>query len=106
MTSATGTAPEYTTTINKNTADDIVLYALWTPVCTEGKYLHIGNDRMCLYTTKRTNPSLAIKLDDTIYYGNMSPVGESDKTMTGSSSQKLHIKYDNTIYNVYDLTAQ
>ena len=104
------TTAEYTTTITQNTelpGDTLKLYAIWTPVCDTGKYLHIGDDvKMCLYTTSRTTPSLVIMIDNVKYYANMCKASECDKTITGNTERKLDIMYNDEVYNVYDLTAQ
>ena len=106
MTNTTGTIADCVTILNKPTSDNVDLYALWSPVCDDGKYLHIGNEKMCLYTLpKRTPTSLAVKLGDTVYYGMMSSE-DPDKKMTKGSNKKLHIRYNGTTYNVYDLTAE
>ena len=89
---------------------EIVLYATWNPVCNTGKWLHVGgdtNDKLCLYTTKHTTPALVISMDGvTKYYANMCKDAECDKSMNKDSEYKLHIMYNDEIYNVYDLTAQ
>lgn len=104
------TTAEYTTIINQSTelpGDTLKLYAIWTPVCNTGKYLHIGDDvRMCLYATSRTTPSLVIMIDNVKYYANMCKATECDKTITGNTERKLDIMYNDEVYNVYDLTAQ
>ena len=79
-------------------------WAKWEPVCTSGKYLHIGDTAICLYEEKPTSPALAIKIDRTVYYGHMCK--DCSKTMNGDTGAKLHIRYNNETYNVYDLTAQ
>ena len=89
---------------------EVTLFAVWTPVCTDEKYLNVGRYKMCLYQTKRTNPSLVIKLGETPYYANMSPVpsnpDEPGRMMTAGAPQRLHVKHDDKIYDVYDLTTR
>ena len=109
MTQPDGTAAEYTDSVTFETElpeNKITLYALWRPVCVAGKRLHIGDTSMCMYTNKRTSPSVAIMLGDDKYYVNMCKSSECDNTMNNETEQKLHIKYNEETYNVYDLTAQ
>ena len=80
-------------------------WAKWqAPECESGKYLHIGDNAICLYETKPTSPALVVKTGDTKYYAHMCT--DCDKTMNGATGSKLHIRYNNKTYNVYDLTAQ
>ena len=79
-------------------------WAKWEHSCISHKYLHIGDTAICLYTEKPTSPALAIKIDGTVYYGHMCK--NCSKTMNGETESKLHIRYDEETYNVYDLTAQ
>lgn len=82
-----------------------VFWAKWEPVCNSGKYLHVGTNAICLYEDKPVpGPSLVVMLGDTKYYAHMCT--DCDKTMNGATSSKLHIRYNNKTYNVYDLTAQ
>lgn len=110
LTQPNGTTIEYTDSITQNTIlpdGTLTLYALWTPVCNTAKHLHVGdNADMCLYAGKRTTPSLVIMIDDVKYYANMCKASECDKTMAKGSESKLHIMYNDEVYNVYDLTAQ
>lgn len=80
----------------------IHLYAQWGPVCVA--LLHIGNDSLCLYKSKITAPSLAIRIENDVYYTAMSPIGDNTKTITSTSNQKLHVKYGTETYNVHDYT--
>ncbi len=79
-------------------------WAKWEHSCISQKYLHIGDTAICLYTEKPTSPALAIKIDGTVYYGHMCK--NCSKTMNGGTESKLHIRYGEETYNVYDLTAQ
>ena len=81
-----------------------VFWAKWEPRCDSHKYLHIGDNAICLYETKPTSPALVVMSGDTKYYAHMCT--DCDKTMNGATGSKLHIKYNNKTYNVYDLTAQ
>ena len=84
--------------------NDITLYAMWAPVCTTNKRLRVGDNSMCMYTTQYTHPALAIRVGEQTYYGNMTPAAANTK-MSSSSTGKLHIRYNDTLYNVHDLTA-
>ena len=110
------TTAQYTDSITQSERllpdDTLTLYAVWNPVCSTGKRLHIGDDtNMCLYAGKRTEPSLVIMIDGTKYYANMCKTATEsepgcDTSVAKGTNSKLHIMYEDKIYNVYDLTAQ
>ena len=80
---------------------------LWKPVCNSGKRLHVGDKDMCLYTISRTPVSLVVMIDGVKYYANMCKASDCDSSMSkDAENQKLHIMYNEELYNVYDLTAQ
>ena len=105
------TTPDATTTIDSPMTqtellpgNEITLYAVWGPVCNSRKWLHIGNQRMCLYKNKYTDTALATNIDGQTYYLNMCK--DCEKTITEGSNKQLRIKYNNDVYNIYDLTAE
>lgn len=57
-----------------------------------GRVLHVGNYSIWLHTDKRTTPSLNLKLDNHILYGDMSP------GLMGS----IRIQYDGTEYSLHN----
>ena len=79
-------------------------WAKWEHSCVSDKYLHIGDTAICLYEEKPTSPALAIKIDGTVYYGHMCK--NCNKTMNDGTRSKLHVRYEEETYNVYDLTAR
>ena len=58
-----------------------------------GRILHIGDNKVYLRNTKKTTPSLNVKVGDTTYYGNMT---------SGTSKGKLRVKNGTTTYSVHD----
>ncbi len=57
-----------------------------------GRIMHFGDSKLYLRSTKKTTPSLNVKVGDKTYYGNMST----------STKGKLRIKKDATTYSVHD----
>ena len=101
---------DYTTSVTQTeplTNDTLTLFAVWKPVCNSGKRLHVGDKDMCLYTISRTPVSLVVMIDGVKYYANMCKASDCDSSMSkDAENQKLHIMYNEELYNVYDLTAQ
>ncbi len=63
--------------------------------------LHINNNNIYLKSTKQTTPSLNIKIDNDIFYANMTTI---PTTINNSTEQYLKIKQGDTIYYVCDDT--
>ncbi len=57
-----------------------------------GRILNVGTDKVYLRSTKKTTPSLNIKIGDQTYYGNMST----------ATKGKLRVKNGTTTYSVHD----
>ena len=64
-----------------------------------GRILHAGGGTLYLRSVKKTDPALHVKVDGTVFYGNMST---SVKNMSDGVSKKLKIKNGNTTYHVFD----
>lgn len=56
------------------------------------KILHIGDEEICLSPFKQSNPSLAVQINDTIYFATTSPEPKG----------KLKIEYMGKTYSVYN----
>ena len=57
-----------------------------------GHILHLGDSKLYLRSTRKTTPSLNVKIGDSTFYGNMST----------ATKGKLRVKKDNTTYSVHD----
>ena len=57
-----------------------------------GRILHLGDSKLYLRSTKKTTPSLNVKIGDSTFYGNMST----------ATKGKLRVKKDSTTYSVHD----
>lgn len=68
-----------------------------------GHILHIGNDIVYLHSVKKTTPSLNAKIGNDIFYGNMTT---ADVVMNASTTHKLQVRYNDTVYSIYDDTVQ
>mgnify|MGYP002868430282 FL=1 len=96
-------------TFDENTPQGIVsctsgLYApvgMWESAQC-GRILHIGDNVVYLRSVKKTSPSLHVKVEDTIFYGNMTT---SDVVMNSGTDKKLKLQYDGQTYSVYDDTV-
>ena len=58
-----------------------------------GRVMHMGENKLYLRSTKKTTPSLNVKVGDTTYYGNMT---------SGTTKGKLRVKSGTTTYSVHD----
>lgn len=67
-----------------------------------GRILHIGNDVMYLHSVKKTTPALNAKVGNDIFYGNMTV---ADVVMNANTNRKLKVRYNDTIYSIYDDTV-
>ena len=67
-----------------------------------GHILHIGNDIVYLHSVKKTTPSLNAKIGNDIFYGNMTT---ADVVMNSGTTHKLQVRYNDTVYSVYDDTV-
>jgi hypothetical protein len=64
--------------------------------------LHVGSDEIYLRSTKLTTPSLNIKIDDEIFYANMTT---TPAYMNKDSEQYFKTIYNDTVYYVCDDTT-
>ncbi len=67
-----------------------------------GHILHIGDASIYMCATKKTTPSLHIKIGNDTFYGNMTT---ADVPMNSGTTRKLKIQYNNMTYSVYDDTV-
>ena len=94
----------------RSTPGYVTLYAMWTPVCdADSRILHFGDDSLCLSPSRdATKPALVVLLDNTKYYANMCKMADSDctnKSINATSNTKLHLMWNNEIYNVHLLSC-
>ena len=69
-------------------------------VCESGKYLHIGEDKMCLTKTKpHTRPLLVTKIGNKQYYLRMTP---SEVPINNTSNKKFNVLHNGMVYRVFD----
>lgn len=57
-----------------------------------GRIMHVGDSKVYLRSTKKTTPSLNVKIGDSTFYGNMST----------ATKGTLRVKKDTTTYSVHD----
>ena len=67
-----------------------------------GRVLHIGDGKLYLRSTKKTDLALNVNIGGTTYYGNMST---EDKFMSDGIEKSLKLNVNGTIYSVYDDSA-
>ena len=88
------------TQIAKGSTGDKTFYAKWDYACESGKWFHIGNNKICMYSEQQTHPSMAIDMDGTTYYIMLS--ADENMPMNNNTTSKMHIEYDGQTYNAYD----
>ena len=89
------------------TSGNKTLYAQWTEnefICDTGKFLHIGNDKVCLSATQTTHPALGIGRGDKTYYLRMTekPAGKKGLSINKESRKRLKALYNGVEYNIHD----
>jgi uncharacterized repeat protein (TIGR02543 family) len=75
-------------------------YAKWEFVCESGKWLHINNEKLCLYNIQKTHPALAISINGDTYYGKLTP--NLSTPIHKGSRKKMHLEMRSGRFNVYD----
>ena len=68
-----------------------------------GRVLHVGENHVYLRGNRKTDRTLNVKIGNDTYYGNMCPV---DINMSDGINHYLKIKLGNTVYSVYDDSAE
>jgi len=68
-----------------------------------GRVLHVGENVVYLRGNRKTDRTLNVKIGNDTYYGNMCPV---DINMSDGINHYLKIKLGNTVYSVYDDSAE
>ena len=85
------------------TKRDLTLYAKWAFVCESGKWMHVGDEKLCLYSDKLTSPSMVVDLDGALYYIMLSE--DSEIPIHSGSNKKMHADYNGILYNVHDASV-
>ena len=92
------------TKIPSGAIGDKVFFAEWEFVCESGKWMHIGDEKMCLYSEQwKTHPAGAINIKGTKYY--MLLTDDENVPIHKGSAKKFHIKIGNKIYNAHDAST-
>ena len=94
--------------INLNTKSRVTITPKWNrsgsspvdPECTSKAWLHVGNTKACLSTTRFEKPVLGIKTKKGTYYLKAST--DSALPMSKNTNRKLRIDNDGVIYNIHD----
>jgi uncharacterized repeat protein (TIGR02543 family) len=83
---------------------NLTLYAKWEFECESGKWMHIGNSKVCLYTEQKTHPSIVVDMNGTPYYMMLST--DSNLPIHDGTTQKFHVEYNGGMYNIHDASVQ
>jgi uncharacterized repeat protein (TIGR02543 family) len=60
-------------TIRQGSVGNRIFYAKWNAVCESNKWFHIGDEKICMYETRQTHPTLVVKMrNGKLYYMNVS----------------------------------
>ena len=91
-------------TIRQGSVGDRIFYAKWNAICESDRWFHVGDEKICMYETRQTHPTVVVKMrNGKLYYMNVST--NTNLPIHKDSRKKMHIKIGNTTYNVYDNTA-
>ena len=97
-----GTGTHYNATPNTACATGLTTIGYGAGADEEGDCGHIfhtGEGILYLRSVKKTTPSLNVKIDGTVFYGNMS---KTEKNMSDGVSKKLKVKNTDGTYHVFD----
>lgn len=64
-----------------------------------GRKMHINGDVLYLHSEKKTNPSLSVRIDNEVFYGNMTT---ENVRMNSETERKFKVNFNNIAYSVYD----
>ncbi|MBR6010035.1 MAG: InlB B-repeat-containing protein [Alphaproteobacteria bacterium] len=94
------------TSVAADDTGDKVFYATWEFVCESGKWLHAGEDKICLYDKKEADlPAIRIETAKGTSY--MLLKEDADLPINSRSQKKFHVQKDaNTLYNAYDKSVE
>ena len=94
------------TSVAADDTGDKVFYATWEFVCESGKWLHAGEDKICLYDNKEADlPAIRIETAKGTSY--MLLKEDADLPINAQSQKKFHVQKDaNTLYNAYDKSVE
>ncbi len=67
-----------------------------------GRLFHVGDNTLHMHKDKRTEHSLAIKVDGVTYYADTTPVSEGVKTINPDTTETLRVKIDGVEYFVHE----
>ena len=76
----------------------LIFIGLFACVAAHARVLHVGDDTVQLYETKNTTPALNVKIDDEMWYGNLT---QCRRTINAASDKYLHIKQGDIDYYAY-----
>ena len=94
------------TSVAADDTGDKVFYATWEFVCESGKWLHAGEDKICLYDKKEADlPAIRIETAKGTSY--MLLKEDANLPINSRSQKKFHVQKDaNTLYNAYDKSVE
>ncbi len=82
---------------------EITLYAIWEFVCESGKWLRVGNERICMYEQQTTHPAMVIHKNNVPYYIMLTK--DPEIPINKDSSRKMHVEYGGDRYNAHDASV-
>ena len=83
---------------------NVTLYAKWIFECESGKWLRIGDSKVCMYTEQKTHPAVAVDMNGVTYYIMLSD--DSELPLHDGTTYKMHVEYDGKTYNAYDASVE
>ncbi len=64
-----------------------------------GRVLNVDGEKLYLRSTKKTEHALHVRVGEDVFYGNMDTIS---KVISEGATNKLRIRYNDTVYYVYD----
>ena len=88
------------TKIPSGSAGNKKFYAKWNFVCNPEHWFHVDRDKICLYETQQTSPTVVLDIDGAMRYMMLSE--DKNLPMHRGTTRKMRIKVGNKTYNAHD----
>ena len=88
------------TKIPTGSTGDKKFYAKWNFVCNPEHWYHVGEDKICLYETQQTSPTVKLDIDGSMRY--MMLTNDKNIPMHKGTNRKMRIRVGNKTYNAHD----
>ena len=75
-------------------------YAKWEFACNPEHWLHVGDEKVCLYESKQTSPAVVVDVNGNKRYLMLSE--DDTMPMNSDTDKKMRVQYKGKVYNAHD----